>query len=70
MAEGLNLRVICEGVETHEQVDMLLDIGCVYAQGFLYSRPIPLDEFIEKYNTLREEDSEGDGYRNEEVYGE
>ncbi len=50
MAEGLNLRVICEGVETHEQVDMLLDIGCYYAQGFLYSRPIPLEEFIEKYN--------------------
>ena len=57
MAEGLKLRVICEGVETHEQVDMLLDIGCIYAQGFLYSRPIPLDEFIEKYNVPRDEDS-------------
>ena len=57
MAEGLNLRVICEGVETHEQVDMLLDIGCIYAQGFLYSRPIPLDEFIEKYNIPKDEDS-------------
>lgn len=51
MAEGLNLKVICEGVETHEQVDMLLDIGCLYAQGFLYSRPIPIEEFMEKYNT-------------------
>ena len=51
MAEGLNLKVICEGVETHEQVDMLLDIGCIYAQGFLYSRPIPIEEFMEKYNT-------------------
>ena len=51
MAEGLHLKVICEGVETHEQVEMLLDIGCIYAQGFLYSRPIPIEEFMEKYNT-------------------
>lgn len=53
MAEGLNLRVICEGVETKEQVKMLLEVGCIYAQGFLYSRPIPIDEFIEKYNTVK-----------------
>ncbi len=50
MAEGLGVRVICEGVETPEQVKMLLEIGCIYAQGFLYSRPIPLEMFIEKYN--------------------
>ena len=56
-AEGLNLKVICEGVETHEQVEMLLDIGCIYAQGFLYSRPIPIEEFMEKYNTPIDEDS-------------
>ncbi len=55
MAEGLDLKVICEGVETHEQVEMLLDIGCIYAQGFLYSRPIPIEEFMEKYNTPVEE---------------
>ena len=67
MADGLNLRVICEGVETHEQVDMLLDIGCIYAQGFLYSRPIPLEEFIEKYNTPRDDDSEN-VYELEEGY--
>lgn len=52
MADGLNLKVICEGVETREQAEMLLDIGCVYAQGFLYSRPIPIEEFIERYNVL------------------
>ena len=57
MAEGLNLKVICEGVETHEQVDMLLDIGCIFAQGFLYSRPIPIEEIMEKYNTPLDEDS-------------
>ena len=57
MAEGLKLKVICEGVETHEQVEMLLEIGCIYAQGFLYSRPVPLDEFMEKYNIPLDEDS-------------
>jgi len=55
MAEGLKLRVICEGVETKEQAQMLLDIGCIYAQGFLYSRPIPMDEFMDKYNTHESE---------------
>ncbi|MCR5474833.1 MAG: GGDEF domain-containing phosphodiesterase [Lachnospiraceae bacterium] len=61
MAEGLNLKVICEGVETHEQVEMLLDIGCIYAQGFLYSRPIPIEEFMEKYNTpIEDSDPETD----------
>ena len=51
MADGLGVKVICEGVETREQVDMLLDIGCYFAQGYLYSKPIPMEEFIEKYNT-------------------
>lgn len=64
MAEGLHLKVICEGVETHEQVDMLLDIGCIYAQGFLYSRPIPIEEFMEKYNTPIDE------YSPQTVYSE
>ena len=72
MAEGLNLKVICEGVETHEQVEMLLGIGCIYAQGYLYSRPVPIEEFMEKYNTPVEGsrpsayDSDGD-YDNEEL---
>ena len=51
MADGLGVRVICEGVETVEQAEMLMEIGCNYAQGYLYSKPIPLGEFIEKYNT-------------------
>lgn len=54
MAKGLNLHVICEGVENQEQVDMLLNIGCKTAQGFLYARPIPLEEFVEKYNHVKE----------------
>lgn len=53
MADGLGVKVICEGVETKEQAEMLVDIGCFFAQGYLYSRPIPMDEFIEKYNVVK-----------------
>ena len=49
MAKGLNIRVICEGVETKEQVDILRDLGCTMVQGYYYDRPIPMDEFLEKY---------------------
>ena len=52
MADGLGVRVICEGVETREQAEMLMEIGCNFAQGYLYSRPIAMEEFIEKYNTI------------------
>jgi diguanylate cyclase (GGDEF)-like protein len=45
MAKELGLEVICEGVETKEQADMLEGLGCHMAQGFLYDRPIPHDEF-------------------------
>ena len=53
MANGLGMEVICEGVETEEQSEMLVSLGCKKAQGFLYARPIPMDEFIEKYNIAK-----------------
>lgn len=49
MAEGLGIRVICEGVETKEQVEMLQKIGCRYVQGYYYSKPIPVKRFVEEY---------------------
>ena len=41
LAEVLDISVIAEGVETQEQVDLLLSMGCCYAQGFFYARPEP-----------------------------
>lgn len=45
MARSLDMQTIAEGVETKEQVEFLQDIGCQYAQGFYYSRPIPVTDF-------------------------
>ncbi len=45
MAHKLGLKVIAEGVETAQQRDILARAGCDYAQGFLYSKAIPSEEF-------------------------
>ena len=45
MLEGLGYHVICEGVETKEQADMLKRAGCCEAQGYLFSKPLPLEDY-------------------------
>lgn len=50
MAKSLNLKTIAEGVETKEQLEMVVDKGCDQVQGFYYSKPVPADEFTELLN--------------------
>ena len=45
MAQSLGIDVIAEGVETEAQHAFLLEHGCSLCQGYLFSRPVPLDEF-------------------------
>ena len=46
LGRSLNMQVICEGIETREQEELLLELGCHYGQGFLNAKPMPLDDFI------------------------
>jgi len=48
LASQLELKIIAEGVETRRQVDLLLGLGCRNAQGFLYDKPLPKEEFEER----------------------
>ncbi|KZE37046.1 hypothetical protein AV656_10700 [Bhargavaea cecembensis] len=49
LAEGLNCGLIAEGVETEEQLQFLLDIGCRAVQGHYFDAPLPPGLFEEKY---------------------
>ena len=45
MAFELGMEVVCEGVETQAQVNVLQDIGCHIAQGYYYYRPMQAEAF-------------------------
>ncbi len=45
MCKDLKLDVITEGVETEEQIKLLTSCGCEIAQGFYYSKPLPMEDF-------------------------
>ncbi len=48
MAQSLNLNVIAEGVETEIQRKLLLASGCTKYQGYLFGRPLPIEQFEEQ----------------------
>ena len=45
----LGMEVITEGVETDKQLLMLTEMGCHIFQGYYFSKPIPVEEFEQKY---------------------
>lgn len=52
MSKWIGMEVIAEGVETKEQADFLSSIGCPFIQGYLYAKPMPVNE----YSLLLEQD--------------
>ena len=47
MAHRLQMKVVAEGVENGQQMELLRKMGCDYIQGYYYSKPLPMDELIE-----------------------
>ena len=45
MARDLGMQTVAEGVETQEQVDFLREIGCDFAQGYYYAKPMAISDF-------------------------
>ena len=48
MADELHMDVVAEGVETYEQMNYLKSIDCKEVQGFLFDRPMPIENFEQK----------------------
>ncbi len=47
MAKGLGMKIVAEGIEDCEKVNFLREIGCDVVQGFIYSKPLSVNQFIE-----------------------
>lgn len=47
MAHGMNLKLVAEGIETKDEIDGMKAADIDYIQGYYYSRPLPMEEFLE-----------------------
>ena len=50
LAKKLDMKIVAEGIESREQVDFLAQQNCDLIQGYYFAKPMPLEEFEEKYN--------------------
>ena len=69
MAKIMGLPIIVEGVETREQTDYLLDLGCRYVQGYYFYRPMPTELFEKLISNHDNVETEGFRFiRNEQFH--
>ncbi len=54
LIKSLNKKIVFEGIENKEQIDIVKKIDIDYIQGFYYTKPIPEDEFIKLIKTNEE----------------
>lgn len=59
VCEKNGMRCIAEGIETEAQAQILMGVGCYYAQGYFYGKPMPIKEFEQKYLELEYKPGEG-----------
>ncbi len=52
----IGLDVICEGIETKEEEEIIRSCGCRYVQGYLHDKPLPIRDFEEKYMNKNKEE--------------
>jgi len=45
LTKDIDMKTIAEGVETKKQLELLKTLGCDYAQGYLFSKPLPEEKF-------------------------
>ncbi len=45
LAKWMDLKVVAEGIETEDQVQLLQSLNCEYAQGYYYAKPMPQEQF-------------------------
>ncbi|MBI9047262.1 MAG: EAL domain-containing protein [Anaerolineaceae bacterium] len=53
LAHGHNMEVVAEGVETPRQLEILQALGCEFAQGYLFSRPVPGADLIKTISAFK-----------------
>lgn len=46
MIQGMNLKIVSEGIESEDQFKTMQDLGINYIQGYYFSKPLPADEFV------------------------
>ncbi len=64
IGKGFNMRIVAEGVETSEQLNILKDLDCTEIQGYWFSRPLPTKEATELLGKIaRENDIESKNFR-------
>ena len=51
MAKELDMKVVAEGIECTQQLDMLQDTGCDMVQGFIYAKPCSENDFYHRLET-------------------